>query len=175
MCAARRARKRADALARDGATPGVMEGRFLCQKIKQHVRKTMPVKLESPAEAELQAVLGSAGKVWIAIIDAIEEKFSPLEKQWRPAKTEFGRICLLQHKKRTLLYMTPDKEKIWVAVVLGQRAAAIAATSELPSEIKKLIAEAHPYAEGRGIRFPVNSSKDVAVVTELVVIKTTPK
>jgi hypothetical protein len=152
-----------------------MEGRFLCQKVKQDVRKTMPVKLESPAEAELQAVLGSAGNLWSATIDSIREKFSPLEKQWRPAKSEFGRICLLQHKKRTLLYMTPDKEKIWVAVVLGERAAAIAAASALPGAIKKLIAEAHPYAKGRGIRFPVDNSKDVAVVTELVVIKTNPR
>jgi hypothetical protein len=135
----------------------------------------MPVKLKSPTEAELQAILGGAGEVWRAVVRALEEKFSPLEKQWKPARAEFGRICLLQHKKRTLLYMTPDKEKIWIAVVLGERAVAIAATSALPSGIKKLIAEARPYAEGRGIRFPVTSAKDVRVVTDLVVIKTTPK
>ena len=71
--------------------------------------------------------------------------------------------------------MTPDKEKIWIAVVLGERAVAIAAASALPSGIKKLIAEARPYAEGRGIRFPLSSSRDIRVVTELVTIKTTPK
>lgn len=138
-------------------------------------QKTMSVKLKSPTKAELQAVLGDAGEVWNAIVRAIEEKFSPLEKAWKPSRAEFGRICLLQHKKRTLLYMTPDKEKIWIAVVLGERAVAIAATSALPGRIKKLIAEARPYAEGRGIRFPVSSSSDIRVVTDLVAIKTTPK
>jgi hypothetical protein len=146
----------------------------LC-RVKMPSQKATVAHLKSPTEAELQAVLGGAGEVWNAIVRAIEEKFSPLEKQWKPSRAEFGRICLLQHKKRTLLYMTPDQEKIWIAVVLGERAVAIAAASALPSRIKKLIAEARPYAEGRGIRFPVSSSRDIRVVTELVTIKTTPK
>lgn len=132
----------------------------------------MPVKLEPPAKAELQAFLGSASELWNAIICVLEQRFSSLEQQWRPSKAGFGRLCLLRHKTRTLLYLTPDKEKIWIAVVLGERAAAIAASSTLPVEIKKLIAEARPYAEGRGIRFAVTSAAEIPVITTLVAIKT---
>jgi hypothetical protein len=62
-------------------------------------------------------------------------------------------ICLLQHKNRTPLYLTPDQEKITIAIVLGDRAYALAIASSLPAAIKKMFSEARPYAEGRGIRF----------------------
>jgi Protein of unknown function (DUF3788) len=129
-------------------------------------------KIKPPTDSELEVVLGGAHDLWNGIVSAVETNVSPLNKQWKPSKAEFGRICLLQHKGRTLLYMTPDKEKILIAVVLGERAAAVAANSKLPVRIKRLITAARPYAEGRGIRFPVSSSRDIPIVTQLVTIKT---
>jgi hypothetical protein len=84
-------------------------------------------------------------------------------------------MCLLRHKKRTLLYLTPDKGQVLVAVVLGERAFELAMSASLPAAIKKMLAEAKPYAEGRGIRFPVDSVRGVPVVAKLVEIKTAPK
>ena len=138
-------------------------------------KKTKAGQLKPPTAAELRAALGDVAEVWSAIVSAVEEKLSPLDKRWQLSKASFGRVCLLQHKKRTLLYMTPGEKEILIAIVLGERAAAIAATSSLPVRIKKLIAEARPYAEGRGIRFAVRSSRDVAMISKLVGIKTTPK
>ncbi len=82
-------------------------------------------------------------------------------------------MCMLQHKKRTLLYLTPDKDRIWVAIVLGERAFQLALASSLPEVIKNLFLEARPYAEGRGIRFPIHSPEDLPAVAELLEIKTT--
>jgi hypothetical protein len=84
-------------------------------------------------------------------------------------------VCLLQHKKRTLLYLTPDKEKVWIAIILGGRAYDLAMASSIPAAIKKMFSEARPYAEGRGIRFPASSLGDIPMITKLVEIKTTPK
>ena len=135
----------------------------------------MPAKVTPPTDAELKAILGRAAEVWDEILRAIEERHSPLERLWKPSKMPFGQMCLLQHKKRTLLYMTPDKGKVWIAVVLGDRAAGLAAASDLPAGIKTLIAEARPYAEGRGIRFPVSLAADVPVVAKLAAIKVAPE
>ena len=135
----------------------------------------MPAKVKSPTETELTGILGSAAVLWSEIVHAVEEKFAPLDRQWKPSKTEFGRICLLQHKKRTLLYMTPEKEKVRIAIVLGERAYGLAMASSLPVTIKKMFSEAKPYAEGRGIRFSVSSLSDIPVIKKLVEIKTTPK
>lgn len=128
-----------------------------------------------PTEAVLKAVLGSASVIWPAIVSAVEKMFAPLEGQWKPSKSEFGRMCLLRHKKRTLLYLTPDEEKIWIAIVLGERAYQLAMSSSIPAAIKKLLSEARPYTEGRGIRFPVSVSSDIPMIAKLVEIKTTPK
>jgi len=95
--------------------------------------------------------------------------------EWKPSKTEFGRMCLLQHKKRTLLYLTPEKERVRIAIVLGERAYGLAIASSLPPAIKKMFLEAKQYAEGRGIRFSVSSSSDISMITKLVEIKATPK
>ena len=72
--------------------------------------KKMPAAAKPPTDAELMAILGSAGALWSGIVHAVEEMFAPLDKQWKPSEAGFGRICLLQHKKRTLLYLTPDKK-----------------------------------------------------------------
>jgi hypothetical protein len=135
----------------------------------------MPAKVKPPTNAELKVALGSAGVVWSGIVHTVEEMFVPLDKQWKPSKAGFGRICLLQHKKRTLIYLTPDKEKVWMAIVLGERAYGLAMASSLPVAIKKMFSEARPYAEGRGIRFPVSSLSDIPMITKLLEIKTTPK
>jgi len=142
---------------------------------KTPMERKMPAKVKPPTDPELKAVLGSAGDLWFGIVHAIEEMFKPLDQQWKPSKAGFGRICLLQHKKRTLLYLTPERENVRVAIVLGERAYDLAMSSSLPAAIKKMFSEARPYAEGRGIRFPVSSLSDVARIKKLLEIKTTPK
>ena len=135
----------------------------------------MSTKVKSPTSTELKAVLGSADVVWSGIVRVVEEVVAPLNAEWKPSKTEFGRMCLLQHKKRTLLYLTPEKGKVRVAIILGERAYHLAMASSLPAAIKKLFSEARPYAEGRGIRFSVSSPSDISTVKMLVELKTVPR
>ncbi|MGO9202860.1 MAG: DUF3788 family protein [Limisphaerales bacterium] len=132
----------------------------------------MPAKVPLPSKAELRTTLGAAFTLWSGIVNAVGEGFGPLDLEWRPSKAAFGRICLLRHNKRTLLYLTPDKETIWVAIVLGERAYGIAMASSLPCRIKTMFSEAKPYAEGRGIRFAVCSPGEIPMITALVEIKT---
>lgn len=134
----------------------------------------MPAKVKPPIDSELKAALGSAEALWYGIIRVVEAAISPLDTEWKPSKADFGRICLLQHKKRTLLYLTPEKEKVKIAIVLGERAYGLAMASSLPAAIKKMFSDAKPYAEGRGIRFSVSSLKDVPTIKKLVEIKITP-
>ena len=135
----------------------------------------MPATATPPTDRELRAVLGSAGDLWYGIVRAVEEVIVPLDHLWKPSKAGFGRICLLQFRKRTLLYLTPDQDKVWIAIVLGERACDLALASSIPVAIKMMFSAARPYAEGRGIRFPVNSWSDIPIIAKLVEIKTTPK
>lgn len=134
-----------------------------------------PPKSIEPSASEIEAEVGTAFEVWNRIIDEVSNRFGPIEQEWKVSKSNFGRLCLLKRKKRTLLYMTPERGQITVAIVLGERAVGLAIASNVPNEIKDLIREARPYVEGRGIRFEVASAADVPNVIELVKIKTTPK
>lgn len=131
----------------------------------------MPSKLPAPDEGELRAALGPAFPIWDGLLAAAGAVRSPLERTWKPSKTPFGRMCLLQHRGRTLLYLTPEEGRVWVAVVLGGRAYQAAMAGPLPAGIKQLLAEARPYAEGRGIRFAVAEAGELPAVAELVKLK----
>lgn len=133
----------------------------------------MSVKVEPPSGTELEAALGPALPLWNAITRMVEETCSPLGQVWKPSKAEFGKLCLLQFKKRTLLYLTPDHEGVLIAIVLGERAFQLAMASGLPEVIKNLLLAAKPYAEGRGIRFSIRSAGELPTVAKLVEIKTT--
>ena len=130
---------------------------------------------EPPSRKELETELGVAYEVWQRVIAAVVETAGSVESEWKPSKSNFGRLCLLKRKKRTILYLTPEKDAVLVAIVLGERAVGLALASQLPETIKTMIRDARPYAEGRGIRFPINSTDDVNMVSDLVAIKTQPK
>jgi hypothetical protein len=125
---------------------------------------------------DLAAELGEgAALVWREIIDAVARTAGGVSQEWKRSRSDFGWMCLLRHGSRTLLYLTPDEGRIRVAVVLGERAVALALDSGLADWMKELIREAKPYAEGRGIRFSVDSPADVPFVRDLVAFKTARK
>lgn len=135
----------------------------------------MPTAITPPKQKELTKALGPLAALWPDIITTVEGVAAPITLEWKPTKTEFGRFARLQHKKRTLLYLIPEAGELRVAIVLGERAYGLAMATDLPDAINKLFAEAKPYVEGRGIRFPVRSAKDLPVIRKLVQIKITPK
>lgn len=132
-------------------------------------------RTKAPADAELKAALGKSADLWKEIVEAVGKAFPPLQQEWRPSKLDFGRMCLLRQKDRTLVYLVPMAGQMLVGVVLGQRAYELAMESDLPAPVKKMLSDAKPYVEGRGIRFTPRSMKDVASIVKLVQLKTTPK
>ena len=133
------------------------------------------VKAKAPGLKAVASELGAAQGTWNTIVATLTERYGEIDTEWKTSKGSFGWACLLKHKKRTLVYLTPEKEKILVGIVLGERAVTLALASKVPMEIKKLISDAPKYAEGRGFRFYVSSEAEGSTVTELVMIKTTPK
>ena len=85
---------------------------------------------------------------------------------------------MLEQNIRRTFNAQDESLLVWhegAAIVLGDRAVAIALASGLEEKFKNLLREARPYVEGRGIRFDVISADDVLSVVELIRIKATPK
>ncbi len=135
----------------------------------------MKTHSEVPPPAELETALGKTHAIWRKLITELASEFPGLREEWKPSKLEFGHVCLLKLKDRTLLYLLPGTSVFEVSIVLGERAVAIALDSQLSTGTKKMISEARQYAEGRGIRFAVRTSAQIPEVAKLVEIKTTPK
>lgn len=132
------------------------------------------MKHKAPSPQLVAKMLGTAQAVWDAIMDALRAEYGTLTSEWKVSKSDFGWMCVLKQKKRTVVYLTPEDGAVRVAVVLGERAAARALASELPDSVKVLITEARSYAEGRGIRFPVRSVEELPNVTRLIALKMAP-
>jgi hypothetical protein len=126
-------------------------------------------------DGQWKSALGRAYPLWAGVVRVVEELALPLDIEWKPSKIAFGQVCLLRHKKRTLLYLLPEEASVTVAIVLGERAYGLAMASTLSAAVKKSLSEARPYAEGRGIRVPVKTTRDLATIRKLVTIKMTPR
>lgn len=122
-----------------------------------------------------KAALGRAYPMWAGVVRVVEELASPLDIEWKLSTLAFGHVCLLRHKKRTLLYLLPEPPSITVAIVLGERAYGLAMVSTLSAAIKQALSDARPYAEGRGIRVPVRAARDLGTIRKLVTIKLMPR
>ena len=131
-------------------------------------------KSNAPSPQAIAKTLGAAQEVWDVLIDALREDHGVSSLEWKASKSEFGWMCQLKQKKRTAVYLTPEDGMVRVGIVLGERAVSRALASDLPDYIKTLIAEARPYAEGRGIRFSVHPAAALPIVTKLVAMKMSP-
>lgn len=120
-----------------------------------------------PTAAELHKALGKSTSAWPQIISGLEEQFGPLTLEWRPSELAFGRMCLVRHQNLTLLYLLPMAGRLLVGVVLCGYAYQLAMASRLRPAIKKMLTDAKPGGEGRGIRFVVRSEADIAEVVTL--------
>jgi len=96
---------------------------FFCARRSRATSEKAAVPAKPPSDAELKAVLGKAGAVCRALSARSKEKFRA-PRQGMEAVQERVRADLSAsgNKKRTLLYLTPDKGQVLVAIVLGERA-----------------------------------------------------
>jgi hypothetical protein len=128
--------------------------------------------LPPPEETELDSALGDAATLWDYVLASLETRFTPLDREWKKTQTGFGRTCVVRHKKRALVSLTPKRNEIVVGLVLSERGVALALQSTLvPPAIKEIIAESPRYTEGRSVRFLIHSPADAPVITALVQIK----
>jgi hypothetical protein len=72
-----------------------------------------------------------------------------------------------------VVYLIPQAGCFLVDVVLGERAVRAALGASLPAPVHEAIDGTRAYAEGRGIRLPVSTADDLAVIRRLVALKIT--
>lgn len=108
--------------------------------------------------------MGKSASAWPGIVSGLEERFSPLQIEWRASGLAFGRMCVVRHKEQVLVYLIPMAGQLLAGVTLDQRAFELAQGSVLREAIKKMLRDTPPAPEGWGIRFVIKTASDVAQV-----------
>ena len=127
-------------------------------------------KASPPTPAALATVLGKTSRLWMRLQESLQAVHGPLAEEWNFG-TAFGWSFRLKQKKRAVVYMTPRRGHFLASFALGEKACAAAKQAGLPPSILAIIDEAPRYAEGRGVRIPVRTARDVAAVEQLAAIK----
>ncbi|HEU5161753.1 MAG TPA: DUF3788 domain-containing protein [Thermoanaerobaculia bacterium] len=128
-------------------------------------------KATPPAEAPLRAMLGRTAALWSQLTEDLQKSCGPLAAEWNFAGNAFGWSMRLKKKKRTIVYMTPCRAHFLASFVLGEKACHAARESALPPAVIEAIDGARKYAEGRGVRIPVKTRKDLETIETLAAIK----
>lgn len=124
-----------------------------------------------PTEQDLRRVLGEAYEPWSRLIAAVGERIAPLAPLWAYTGASAGWGLRLVHRKRVILYMTPQSGQFLVSFALGEKAVAAAKGRRLPAALLKSIDAAPRYAEGRGLRLEVSRNSQVPPLAALAQVK----
>jgi hypothetical protein len=128
-------------------------------------------KTNPPTKAELHSALGDAYASWTSLLALIGERIDPITEVWGFSSASTGWGLRVVHKKRVILYMTPQQNQFLVSFALGEKAVAAARTAALSASVLKAIEAAPRYAEGRGVRLEVRSSRQLPSLATLAEIK----
>jgi hypothetical protein len=127
-------------------------------------------KTTLPTAEEVVAVLGPTAVVWKELIDWLSEQ-GIANPEWNSYSPKAGWSLRLKVKKRNIVYLAPCKGCFRVMFIFGDKALTAARQSNLSKSTLKLLDEAPRYPEGTGLRLTVKSSKDLAAIRKLALIK----
>ena len=128
-------------------------------------------KKKIPNDKDLVEALGNTYPLWQTIKDYVSRKYPDALEEWKYPGDKYGWNFRMKDKKRTIIYFLPRDAFFKVAFVFGQKATETIAKSRISSAIKRDLASARAYAEGRGIRIDVKDEMIIKNIKELVDIK----
>lgn len=126
-----------------------------------------------PTEENVKAVLGESYLLWTAIKTYVLQKYPQAKEAWHFPGSKHGWNFRMKDKKRNILYFIPLVGYFQVAFVFGEKATEFVLKSNVSEDIKRELAAAKVYVEGRGIRIPIRTQKVLKDVKFLIDTKLT--
>ncbi|MEG1462214.1 DUF3788 family protein [Anaerorhabdus sp.] len=124
-----------------------------------------------PNEKMLSEALGSRKVLWDNIKKQLIAIDDNILEEWKFYSKAAGWTLVVKGGKQTLLYLIPLNGYFKINFVFGEKAVALAKSSDLPQEIIALILDAKPYMEDRSFMIDVHTDTDGEIVNKLLKIK----
>jgi Protein of unknown function (DUF3788) len=121
-----------------------------------------------PSEPELQRVLGKCAPLWKQLLDELGTAHAPLARSWSWSGKSHGWLLKLQRGGKALCYLIPCEGFLVASFALREQAHAAALQQKLPAALRRELADAPSYAEGRAVKLELRARKDLAAVLRLV-------
>ena len=124
-----------------------------------------------PTDDMLRDELGERYGWWLKIRQDVREKYPEVLEEWNFPGTKFGWSYRMKDKKRAILYLLPRNGFFLVAFVFGQKATNVILEGDFADLVKQELEAARVYAEGRGIRIPMQDETILQDVLKLISVK----
>jgi hypothetical protein len=128
-------------------------------------------KNKAPSEKDLQKALSKTVSHWNALVEFVIRAYPNAKLEWKYSGEKYGWSFQLKDSKRAIIYLLPRDGFFKVAFVFGQKATDDVLSSKVSDVIKDELKAAKKYAEGRGIRIDVSTSKLLPDIKKLIDIK----
>lgn len=127
-------------------------------------------KEHTPSTGDLTNALGDTFTQWNELAGFAKTKFPGAVEAWHFSGAKYGWSFRISDKKRVILYLLPRDKFFRAAFVFGEKALNQIMESDISDHIKRELAAAKPYAEGRGIRIDIRDASP-ADLMKLIAIK----
>lgn len=128
-------------------------------------------KNSTPSEKDLTTVLGKSWSLWNDFRNDLEERYGPLNEEWKFYMKKSGWTLKVLRKKRNLFFFSPRQNYFNINFVFGDKAVKAAEESDLPLQLKQELRNARKYMEGRGLPVKVETAEQLVSIKKLVQIK----
>jgi hypothetical protein len=126
---------------------------------------------EQPTQKAVETALGNSSVLWKQLVVELKEELRLDGEEWNSSGLKYGWSLRLQLKKRNIVYLGPRAGAFVAALILGDKAIAVARKSELPAYVLRMMAETKRYGEGTPVRVEVSKPEDLGPVKILAKIK----
>jgi len=132
-------------------------------------------KKHEPAEAEIQAVLGSQLSTWQEVIRFIRENYPSDENFGFLYGKQYGWALRFRIRGQLLTSLFPVDEGFTVQINLSPVAVEQAQQMNLGANVQGALARATPYPEGRWLFIPVGPADDIGDIRRLLALRVETK
>jgi len=124
-----------------------------------------------PVDDDLHVALGNSYEIWQQLTGYVHLKYPAAIDMWNYSGDKYGWSFRIKDKKRVIVYLLPRDRFFKVVMVFGQKATDIIMNSPVNQAIKKELASAKVYVEGRGIRLDILNETILNDLKTLIDIK----
>lgn len=128
-------------------------------------------KSKKPDDADLSTALGALKNVWDQLKQHVIDTYPPITEDWKHYGKSSGWTMKLLRKKRNLFFSYPGEGMFSLGFVFGDRAVEAVEKSSIPAHLIEELKAARKYAEGRGLKVPINTPDDLETAKQLIAIK----